>query len=228
MSQAGNEWFLFGAPGSTACKSFAAAEHQKVVKGVHCLISGPLLRPRRQDPPRRRPRSSRPGSRATRPPARGARCQAGNRRRAGGAQQLRRLAEVRLAQRRLLRAQQPRRAARRQDQQPGGQHRLERAAGASTSGSRATAGTLFQNVTGTIALRGSLDSPPGQQLNQHFAIALDNQLVSVPYIDFHLFPEGIPSTNGSEISGGFTTETAQRAGDAAAPGRAAGQADQDL
>ena len=53
-----------------------------------------------------------------------------------------------------------------------------------------------------------LASPPGQQYNQHFAIALDNQLISVPQIDYKQFPQGIPSSGGSEITGGFTTQSA--------------------
>ncbi len=78
-----------------------------------------------------------------------------------------------------------------------------------TFGFKGNGGQIFQNVTGTIATRGSLNSPAGQQLNQHFAISLDNQLVSVPQIDFKEFPGGIPSTGGSEITGGFTASTAQ-------------------
>ncbi|MBV9802823.1 MAG: hypothetical protein JO130_06520, partial [Solirubrobacterales bacterium] len=42
----------------------------------------------------------------------------------------------------------------------------------------------FQNVTAAIARRGSLVSGLGQSLNQHFAVALDNQLITVPYIDY--------------------------------------------
>ena len=51
----------------------------------------------------------------------------------------------------------------------------------------------FQKVTSTIAQRGQLDSASGQQLNQHFAVALDNKLLTVPQIDFKLYPDGIPA-----------------------------------
>jgi SecD/SecF fusion protein len=44
---------------------------------------------------------------------------------------------------------------------------------------------------------------------QHFAIVLDNRLVSVPYIDFQQNPDGIDARNGSEIDGGFTASSAQ-------------------
>ncbi len=77
-----------------------------------------------------------------------------------------------------------------------------------TFGFKGPGGNAFQNVTGTIARRASLASPPGNQQNQHFAIALDNQLISVPSIDYKQFQEGIPASGGSEIYGGFTTETA--------------------
>ena len=61
----------------------------------------------------------------------------------------------------------------------------------------------------TIAHRGQLDSPFGQQLNQHFAVALDNQLITVPSIDYKQYPDGIPADSGAEITGGFTISSAQ-------------------
>ncbi len=48
---------------------------------------------------------------------------------------------------------------------------------------------------------------------QHFAIVLDNELISAPYIDFQQNPDGIDGDTGSEISGGFTIESAQRLAD---------------
>ncbi|MCW3041076.1 MAG: secD [Solirubrobacterales bacterium] len=76
----------------------------------------------------------------------------------------------------------------------------------------------WQKVTREIAQRGSSliatsDGTPltdPQQKFQHFAIVLDNQLVSVPYIDYQQNGDGIDGSNGSEISGGFTIKTAQR------------------
>ena len=46
--------------------------------------------------------------------------------------------------------------------------------------------------------------------NQHFAITLDNELISVPQIDWHQYPDGLGGGQGSRISGGFTIESAQR------------------
>ena len=67
----------------------------------------------------------------------------------------------------------------------------------------------FQNVTAQIARRGSLISGIGQRYNQHFATALDQLLITVPSIDFHSYPGGIPGDTGADITGGFTTTSAQ-------------------
>jgi SecD/SecF fusion protein len=67
----------------------------------------------------------------------------------------------------------------------------------------------FQKVTAAIAQRGQLVSIAGQSLEQHFAVALDNQLVTVPYIDYKLYPDGIGGNGGADISGNFTIATAQ-------------------
>jgi SecD/SecF fusion protein len=71
---------------------------------------------------------------------------------------------------------------------------------------------LWQNTTREIAQRGQAAALPGtppQQASQHFAIVLDDQLISVPFIDFQQNPDGIDGRSGSEISGGFTINTAQ-------------------
>ncbi len=67
----------------------------------------------------------------------------------------------------------------------------------------------FQSVTAAIAKRGNLVSGLGSTLNQHFAVSLDNQLITVPSIDFKQFPDGIPADTGADITGGFTISTAQ-------------------
>ncbi len=68
--------------------------------------------------------------------------------------------------------------------------------------------TAFQQVTSTIAHRGQNVSIGGQTLNQHFAVALDNQLITVPQIDFHQYPDGIIGGGGADITGSFTSQTA--------------------
>jgi SecD/SecF fusion protein len=66
----------------------------------------------------------------------------------------------------------------------------------------------FQAVTKAIARRGDLVSGLGHTFNQHFAVALDNQLITVPSIDYKLYPDGIDGSNGADITGGFTTQSA--------------------
>ena len=67
----------------------------------------------------------------------------------------------------------------------------------------------FQSVTSAIAHRGALVSGLGQTLNQHFAVALDNQLITVPSIDFKMYPDGIIANTGADITAGFTVQSAR-------------------
>jgi SecD/SecF fusion protein len=71
----------------------------------------------------------------------------------------------------------------------------------------------WQNVTREIAQRGQaavLPGVPATAVANHFAIVLDNKLISVPYIDPQQNPDGIDGSNGSQISGSFTIKSAQR------------------
>ncbi|HUB76484.1 MAG TPA: protein translocase subunit SecD [Solirubrobacteraceae bacterium] len=79
-----------------------------------------------------------------------------------------------------------------------------------TFGFRGKANSIFYAVTGRLAHRGS-NSSIGDNYNfQHFAVTLDQRIITVPYIDFTQNPDGIdPSANGSEISGNFTVASAQ-------------------
>jgi SecD/SecF fusion protein len=67
----------------------------------------------------------------------------------------------------------------------------------------------FSNVTKQIAVRGFTEHPVGQVYNQHFAVALDGKLITVPSIDYQQYPDGISGSNGADITGGFTSTTAQ-------------------
>jgi preprotein translocase subunit SecD len=69
--------------------------------------------------------------------------------------------------------------------------------------------TEYQNLTAQVTHRGELASGAGQTLNQHFAVALDNQLITVPLVDFKLFPYGISGDVGADITGSFTSSSAQ-------------------
>ena len=75
---------------------------------------------------------------------------------------------------------------------------------------------IFEHITKEIAERGQEAKLPGvstEAAQQHFAIVLDGQLITVPSIDFEKYPEGIDASTGSEISGGFTLTSAQELAD---------------
>ena len=71
---------------------------------------------------------------------------------------------------------------------------------------------VWEKFTRKLSQRGQEFSLGGQgdASNQHFAITLDNELISVPQIDWHQYPDGLGGGNRSRISGGFTIESAQR------------------
>ena len=76
-------------------------------------------------------------------------------------------------------------------------------------GFNAAGNTAFENVTAQIAHRGQDVSTLGQTLDQHFAVALDNQLLTVPSIDYKTYPDGIMGTNGADITAGLTAQSAR-------------------
>ncbi len=67
----------------------------------------------------------------------------------------------------------------------------------------------FRNTAAAIARRGAALDTAGQTLNQHFAIALDNQLLTVPSIDFRAYPNGIAANGGADISGVLNSHAAR-------------------
>ncbi len=75
---------------------------------------------------------------------------------------------------------------------------------------------VFERVTKEIAKRGENAQLPGITKNnalQHFAIVLDEQVITAPSIDYTVYPNGIDASNGSEITGGFTLTSAQNLAD---------------
>ncbi|MFZ0041493.1 MAG: protein translocase subunit SecD, partial [Solirubrobacteraceae bacterium] len=72
----------------------------------------------------------------------------------------------------------------------------------------------FSSVTKAIAHRGAEVGFGSQALDQHFAVALggsgaNTQLITVPQIDYKVYPDGITGGGGADITGGFTTSSAQ-------------------
>src|SRR3954470_5593933 len=81
-----------------------------------------------------------------------------------------------------------------------------------TFGFTGKARQAFQPITREIAQRGADNAPPAanaQNASQHFAIVLDNELVSAPFINYRENPDGIDGQTGAQISGGFTIQSAQ-------------------
>jgi SecD/SecF fusion protein len=71
----------------------------------------------------------------------------------------------------------------------------------------------FQKITSEVARRGADNANPLNPdpiaSSHHFAIALDNELVSIPFINYRENPDGIDGRTGAQISGGFTITSAQ-------------------
>jgi SecD/SecF fusion protein len=69
----------------------------------------------------------------------------------------------------------------------------------------------WAEVTRQIAQRGQNQyfGGPRETSFQHFAIVLDDELISVPQISWAEFPDGLDGRGGSRISGGFTLTSAQ-------------------
>jgi hypothetical protein len=79
-----------------------------------------------------------------------------------------------------------------------------------TFGFTSKGSSAFQQATRRIAVRGSQVSLFGQSYLQHFAIAVGTQLISVPSIDFHVYPDGVSGAGGADITGGFTVRSARK------------------
>ncbi len=77
-----------------------------------------------------------------------------------------------------------------------------------TFGFTSTGQNEFSAVTKQIAHRGASLGFGSQPMDQHFAVALDQQLITVPSIDYKVYPDGITGGGGADITGGFTTQSA--------------------
>lgn len=75
----------------------------------------------------------------------------------------------------------------------------------------------FQALTARISRRGAMLSRPMLTVNQHIAAVLDGKLLSVIYVDFNRYPDGIPSADGTQITGFSPTTAQQLAAEIAAP-----------
>jgi SecD/SecF fusion protein len=205
----GKEYYLFGAPGSAACAAVAKDQHTSVAPGVHCLLL------------------SQPLDETTTNPQIIAQDLASDL-----------LAGVKASQGQelvvpqgtvVLQASPPSASQQTSFSSPTAQFYVlkdnvalfgnditnplqstDSAGNPDVSFGFSSAGaTKFQQVTKQIADRGNLVSTLGHKYAQHFAVALDNKLISVPSIDYQTYPDGITGGGGAEITGGFTTQSAQ-------------------
>jgi preprotein translocase subunit SecD len=67
----------------------------------------------------------------------------------------------------------------------------------------------FQALTAALARRGALVSGLGQTLNQHLAIAVDDRLVDVAFVDFKTYPDDVLGNDRIDITGDFTVQSAR-------------------
>ena len=70
----------------------------------------------------------------------------------------------------------------------------------------------FTALTRDLARRGNANAVPGEGVEaaQHFAIVIDDRIVSVPFIDFRQTPDGLDGAAGMQIQGGLTPDTARQ------------------
>ncbi len=198
----GNEYYIFGAPGSAACATTARDQGKAPTPGVHCLLSGPD--DNRQDLLSGLPAGvsvSQQGVQELVVPPGTVVLQAADASAAHptnfsdpSAQFYVLKDHVALFGNDITNPQ--------QSTDQSGQPDV-------TFGFTSNGKTAFQKITAAIARRGDLVSGLGQTLDQHFAVALDNKLITVPSIDFKQYPDGIPGDNGADITGGFTIQSAQ-------------------
>ncbi|MGI8902628.1 MAG: protein translocase subunit SecD [Solirubrobacteraceae bacterium] len=195
----GNEYYIFGAPGSAACAQAAKDQHKPPAAGSHCLLSGPTDNP--QDLPLPAGVSASQGQRLVIPPG-----------------------TV------VLQAADPKAGHTTAFTDPAAQFYVlhddvtlfgnditdPKPSTDSASGTpdvtfsfTSKGGKAFQRVTATIAHRGEAVSGLGHTYRQHFAVALDNKLITVPQIDFKLYGDGLTGGGGADITGGFTAQSAQ-------------------
>lgn len=70
----------------------------------------------------------------------------------------------------------------------------------------------FRELTRELAARGERLAGAGEAgagANQHFAIVVDERIVSIPFVDFRASPDGIDPAAGGQIEGNFTIASAR-------------------
>ena len=192
----GDQYYMFGAPGGGACEvagKFYGVKPQ--VAGQRCYLSGPDDN-RADLASGLPPRVTAAGGETLIVPPGTVVLQAGD---VGFVAS----DPVLQPRRAVLRGQGQRLAGRQRDHEPAAGHDPSGAADV-TFGFTSKGDSAFQHVTAAIARRGELDSIGQTSLIQHFAVALDNKLITVPQIDYHQYPHGVNGDHGATISAGLT------------------------
>jgi SecD/SecF fusion protein len=198
LARPGPQYYMFGAPGSPACAAAANAPGTSPIRGAHCLLAGPG--PSLREVVAELPSVTGGKAEPLVVPQGTVVLQASN---PSLADQV--TFSNPAAQFYVLKDNVPLSAAdithpRRSADQAGSP---DVTFGFTGSGQRA-----FRNVTAKIAQRGNLVSSGGLTLNQHFAVVLDQQLITVPSIDFKVYPDGVTGGGGADITGGFSHQSA--------------------
>lgn len=198
-SNAGRRYFLFGAPGSPACAATAAVNGERPTPRVHCLLAGPAPTPAALTAALPRGITAAEGQRLVVPPGTVV-LQA-----AGTGPGFDAGAQFYVARERP--------ALTGRDITDPRTSRDTSGAPDVSFGFTAAGRTAFQKITARIARRGARASVAGAMYPQHFAVALDDRLLTVAAIDFHQYPDGIienASNSGADITGGLTAAQARQ------------------
>jgi preprotein translocase subunit SecD len=198
LSRLGSVGYVFGAPGSAACAAAARATHARPA-GQHCLLSGPEISGNATAPAVKR--SLPPGARLLIVRQGTVVLQA---------------AAVDSSHPLSLGDPSARFFVLHDDVALSGTDIVKPHAGTDVGGSpdvqfglTAAGRRAFQRATAQIARRGQDDSTAGQSLDQHFAVAVDGRLLTLPQIDFRQYPDGVIGGGGADITGGFTKASAR-------------------
>ncbi|MFL5860125.1 MAG: SecDF P1 head subdomain-containing protein [Solirubrobacteraceae bacterium] len=209
MARRGAEYYMFGAPGSAACAAVAHAHQTTPATHMHCLLAGPVNPPandNRQQAIQALAAQLAPGVSTSAGQVlvvpQGTRVLQAEASRATGGLPL----SDSTAQFFVVR----------DDVAMTSAEVLHPTAGRDQSGApavdfrfTATGKQAFQRTTRDIARRGANVSRHGEILDQHFAVVLDDQVISVPSISFKQYPDGIIGSGGADIAGGLTRQTAR-------------------
>ncbi len=181
LSHIGPQYYMFGAPGSAACEAAAKANNTTPASGQHCLLSGPDAN--QQDLLTGLPAG------VSASEGRAADGAAGVGRAPGSRRQRLPSDELHEPGGAVLRAQGRRRADRQGHHQPAAEQRPTGAPDV-TFGFTGTGAKEFRTSRRRSPVAARAVSTLGTTLNQHFAVALDNKLITVPAIDFKQYPRG--------------------------------------